>query len=180
MRRAEFVQEPKVVIGHTPERTFIGPGTLQLPSGDILMAAPWGCPPTDLSKLQQNTPVPKVYRSGDGGRTWPDTGRMHMAWDLSGAISGGGISLLRLDDGRIALTYGHRAAPFGIRAVISSDDGKTWGEEIILRDDGGEWDLGYPRTVQRPDGKCVTAYYFNDQQRKERYIACTIWTPGKA
>lgn len=58
-------------------------------------------------------------------------------------------------------------------------NGKTWGEEIILRDDAGCWDLGYPRTVQRPDGKIVTVYYFNDHQDQERYITATIWDPGK-
>gem|GEM_PF-4111678 len=41
------------------------------------------------------------------------------------------------------------------------------------------WDLGYPRTVQRPDGKIVTMYYFNDASSKERYIAATIWRPGR-
>jgi hypothetical protein len=39
-------------------------------------------------------------------------------------------------------------------------------------------DLGYPRTVQRPDGKLVTIYYFNDRPDTERYIAATIWDPG--
>jgi len=46
-----------------------------------------------------------------------------------------------------------------------------------LRKDGGTWDLGYTRTVQRPDGKLVTVYYFNDSKDSERYIAATIWDP---
>jgi hypothetical protein len=55
------------------------------------------------------------------------------------------------------------------------------GEEMILRDDAGTWDLGYPRSVQRPDGKIVTVYYYtvyyyNDKKDGERYIAATIWT----
>ncbi len=66
-----------------------------------------------------------------------------------------------------------------MRARLSKDNGRTWGEEIVLRDDGGCWDLGYPRTVQRKDGKIVTIYYFNDDRDKERYIAATIWDPGK-
>jgi hypothetical protein len=41
------------------------------------------------------------------------------------------------------------------------------------------WDLGYPRTVQRSDGKIVTVYYFNEAANKERYIAATIWDPGE-
>ena len=51
----------------------------------------------------------------------------------------------------------------------------TWGEEIVLRDDGGSPDLGYPRTVQRPDGTIITVYYFNDRPGGEAYIAATLW-----
>jgi len=87
--------------------------------------------------------------------------------------------MIRLQDGRIALTYGWREKPYyGIRARISADEGVTWDEEFILRGDGDVWDLGYPRTVQRLDGMCVTIYYFKDNTSKERYIAATIWNPG--
>lgn len=40
----QFIVPPEVVIRHTPERSFIGPGMLGLEHGDILMAAPWGRP----------------------------------------------------------------------------------------------------------------------------------------
>ena len=73
------------------------------------------------------------------------------------------------------LTYGYRSAPYGIRAVFSTDGGTTWSQPIILREDGGCWDLGYTRTVERPDGKLVTIYYYNDAEDEERYIAATIW-----
>jgi hypothetical protein len=62
-----------------------------------------------------------------------------------------------------------------MRAKISEDQGRTWGEEIVLRDGGGDHDLGYPRTIQREDGKIVTVYYFNDSPDSERYVAATIW-----
>ena len=61
---------------------------------------------------------------------------------------------------------------------LSRDGGRTWGREIHLRDDGGGRDVGYPRTVQRPDGKIVTVYYFHDQPKGDRYIAATIWSAG--
>lgn len=120
-------------------------------------------------------------------RTWflepflsPDDGK---SWYLLKAPyinnSGNPASMIRLNDGRIVITYGWRHAPYGIRAIISNDEARTWSGEIILRDDGNSWDLGYPRTVQRGDGKCVTAYYFNDGSSKERYIAATIWDPGE-
>ena len=86
--------------------------------------------------------------------------------------------MIRLQDGRVCVTYGHRAPPFGIRARLSNDGGRAWYPEIILRDDGGGTDIGYPRTVQRPDGKIVTVYYFHDQPKGDRYIAATIWSPA--
>ena len=114
----------------------------------------------------------EMFRSTDNGKSWKliDGSKIDNA--------GNPPHMIRLEDGRFALTYGHRTAPFGIRAKLSSDNGRTWSDEIILRDDGARWDVGYPRTVQRKDGKIVTAYYFNDAKQKERYIGATIWDPG--
>ena len=112
-----------------------------------------------------------LHASDDDGATWqfcarpvPDTGR-----------GGNPPTLTRLHDGRLCLTYGYRAVPYGIRARLSDDGGVTWSEPIVLRDDGGSHDLGYPRTLQRPDGKLVTVYYFSDRRGGEGYIAATIW-----
>ena len=88
--------------------------------------------------------------------------------------------MIWLKDGRIALTYGHRVPPYGIRVAFSEDRGRTWSPPVMLRGDGGGWDLGYPRTVQRSDGKCVTIYYFNVRGQRERHIAWTLWDPGQA
>jgi len=114
-----------------------------------------------------------TYRSPDNGKTWEYAGR-----PVSDTGRGNPPDLLRLSDGRLVLVYGYRAEPYGIRARISSDQGESWGEDFILRDDGGNWDVGYPRSVQRSDGKLVTVYYFNNPSRGERYIEATIWDPG--
>lgn len=114
----------------------------------------------------------ETFESNDNGQNWT------LREDSAINNAGNPGHMIRLRDGRIVLTYGWRLRPYGIRARISSDNGKTFGEEIMLRDDGGLWDLGYVRTVQRADGKLVTAYYFNDSTQVERYIAATIWDPG--
>ena len=49
-----------------------------------------------------------------------------------------------------------------VLARLSSDRGKSWGDAIVLRGDAGGQDLGYCRSVQRPDGKIVTVYYMWD------------------
>ena len=119
------------------------------------------------------------YKSTDNGSTWrrlkdpvPDTG------------SGGSPpALLQLKDGRLALGYIHRSN-FGTRVHVrfSSNQGETWSDEIILRSgDGANRDAGYPRLVQREDGKLVMIYYWNNVLDKEakpfRYIAATVFDP---
>jgi hypothetical protein len=118
----------------------------------------------------------EAYSSNDDGASWqflnkpvPDTG----------AHSGNPPSLFRLQDGRLALTYGVRSEPYRICARLSPDHGRTWGDEIILRGNAAAWDLGYTRSVQRPDGKIVTVYYFMREPLAERYIAATLWDPGR-
>jgi BNR repeat-like domain len=117
----------------------------------------------------------ELWRSDDHLHTWHFVSR--PAPDLP---RGNPPSLVHLRDGRLAITYGYRAAPYQIRARLSSDEGRTWGPEIVLRSNAGAWDLGYTRSVQRPDGKIVTIYYWSDAHNQERYIAATIWDPGTA
>jgi len=154
--------------------SWIGPE----PAGFSIMPASVRLSPTRLLTTLRCKDGPKhwieSWASDDDGRTWR---RLAEIADTGGSV-GNPPTLTTLADGRLALTYGYRSAPFGIRARLSSDQGLTWGAEIILRDDAGCWDLGYPRSVQRPDGKIVTIYYYNDHPDRERYIAATIWDPG--
>jgi len=86
--------------------------------------------------------------------------------------------MIKLHDGRLCLTYGDRKAPYQIRAQLSSDRGATWENPIVLKTSGGGRDLGYPRTLQRPDGKIVTVYYFQPSETPYRRILATIWEAG--
>ena len=128
--------------------------------------------PSSILTLVRHRRWIESYRTDDNGTTWthvvravPDTGR------------GNPPSLVKLRDGRLVVTFGYRAEPFSIRARISKDQGRTWTNDIILRSGASDWDLGYTRSVQRPDGKIVTVYYYNDAVAPERYIGATIWTP---
>lgn len=113
------------------------------------------------------------YVSEDKGRSWRFLSRIN---DI-----GSPCHLLLLKDGRILATYGYRSYPFGIRISISEDEGKTWKNEFILRDDGGSWDLGYPVSVQLQSGEIFSVYYFNDRNDRTqqdggvRYIAGSIY-----
>ncbi len=67
--------------------------------------------------------------------------------------------LLLLRDGRILMTYGHRRFPFGVQARISQDEGRSYSEPLIISADGTNGDLGYPSTVELPDGSLITVWY---------------------
>jgi hypothetical protein len=153
-------------IGPEPRGYAIMPASVRLTDSRILVAV--RCRGGDRCWID-------LYVSDDNGMRW-----RYMNTPVTNTGGGGNPpTLTKLRDGRLCLTYGYRGVPYGIRAKLSEDGGVTWGEEIILRDDGGNHDLGYPRTVQRGDGKIVTVYYFNDHPEKERYIAATIWEPQK-
>jgi hypothetical protein len=113
----------------------------------------------------------EAFVSHDAGKSW------YMLKEPRIDNAGNPATLTRLATGEIAMAYGWRHAPFGIRARISKDEGQTWGDEIILRCDAASWDIGYPRTVQRADGKCVTIYYYHHPDQEERLIGVTIWDP---
>jgi hypothetical protein len=93
-------------------------------------------------------------RSTDGGKSFK--------WE-DGKIVGHPYHAVHLKDGRVFLVYGYRHEPFGIRARILNPDCTDIEQapEIVIRDDGGNGDIGYPWAAQLPDGKILVAYYFN-------------------
>jgi sialidase-1 len=99
-----------------------------------------------------------VSRSSDLGRTWE-------AEQVEG-VKGVPQKAIHLSDGRVFLVYGYRFDPdWGVRARILDPDCRNIGdaEEIIIRDDGNDTDLGYPDAVEVEPGRVLVVYYFNDE-----------------
>ncbi|MCI0397445.1 MAG: glycoside hydrolase [Chloroflexi bacterium] len=101
-----------------------------------------------------------IYQSEslDGGATWSPPQQLPL-W---GYPTHG----IRLRDGRILIIYGRRKKPYGIRAAISGDEGQSWSEEIVIRDNMTDnnqgLNLGYPSVIEYAPGKLFTAYYGED------------------
>lgn len=125
---------------------YFYPRGITLPDGRLIASIRCQRDPTSVLWTE-------IFASDDGGRTWGFLSRVND-WGAPG-------DLVRMRDGRLVCVYGYRLPPFGVRARVSEDEGRTWGREWILRDDGGSWDLGYPRVVERAPGQLLTVYYMN-------------------
>ena len=120
-----------------------------------------------------------AYHSGDQGASWHFLNRVGVA----GKHNGNPPALVRLADGRLCCVYGNRTRR-EIMGRYSSDGGKTWLKEFVIRtnfytgEDGQDMkDLGYPRLVQKPDGNLVAFYYWATKENPQQHIAATIWKP---
>ena len=107
-----------------------------------------------------------IARSTDKGKSFK--------WQSMG-FQGHPLNALRLPDNRVLVTYGYRHVPFGIRARILNAECTDFATapEIVLRDDGGNSDLGYTWPVQLDKNRVLVVYYFN-KENGTRHIAGTI------
>ena len=117
-----------------------------------------------------------AYGSTDDGQSWSFLSRVGE----TGGWNGNPPALARLHDGRLCCVYGNRTRRHMI-ARFSADEGRSWGEEGVLRADfcpvDGEPDLGYPRLAQRADGCLVAIYYWATRDHPQQHIAATLWHP---
>lgn len=143
---------------------FCEPHAIVLPSGKIIVHIR-----VQMEKAHGDQAVFAIYQSvsEDDGKTFsvpvcvnPCGSPPHLMLHSSGAL---------------ICTYGYRSEPYGQRIMISWDEGKTWTEEHILRDDGASWDLGYPASVELKNGNILSVYYQRPTKDAPSNIYCTEW-----
>lgn len=109
------------------------------------------------------------FSSDDGGHTWTEPQPTE--------ILGTPPHLTKLRDGRILVTYGYRHEPYGERACLSQDGGKSWDydKEIILCDDAPSGDLGYPASAELDDESILSVYYQQERAGEKTCLMTTHW-----
>ena len=142
---------------------FMEPGIVRTKTGRLVAA------------LRNHGPGQAIWvtHSDDDGKTWSPVKPTGMI--------GHPADLIELSDGRLMASYGIRTPhtrPTGVRACFSRDNGETWdlSTEVQLRNDFGNWDVGYPESVELADGRVLTVYYYN--QFGKYYIGSTFWKPA--
>ncbi len=145
----------------SPGLSLCEPHALQTKSGRILVHI-----------RAQGEGVFTTYQSesDDGGVTFTKPHR------LLDAMGGAPAHLLDLEDGRIISVHGDRQAPYGIKCMISEDEGASWstGEDLYVN--GISPDLGYPASVKRKDGTILTVFYAHPDKASPAVILQTIWS----
>ena len=148
---------------------FVDPHGVQLPSGRIICHLRY-----------QNRANPDKYGwfsvfqtvSDDNGKTWSTPRPL--------GVNGSPPHLLRHSSGALVSVYGRRDKPWGESAMVSLDDGETWITELILCDDTKDPDLGFPCSVELPDGSIYTVYYQYNMRDgkvdKKASIMATKWS----
>lgn len=108
-----------------------------------------------------------MARSTDGGKSF-------NKWQPMG-FKGHPMQAMRLPDQRVLLVYGYRHKPYGIRARILNAECTDFATapEVVLREDGGSTDIGYPWSVQLDKNRVLVTYYYN-LENGIRHIAGTI------
>ncbi len=137
------------------EDKFYEPHVAELQSGELVAAI------RSHDEVAYHNFSMHFLNSNDGGKSWSQP----RTYEISGSPP----HLLVRKDGSVIVSYGRREAPSSIRAVVSYDGCRSFGEEMVLSD-APDGDMGYPATVELEDGSLVTVYY----QRYEKDIRTSI------
>lgn len=136
------------------------PHAIALPDGTILVHI-----------RVQGDGVFTLYQSEstDGGYTFSHP---HL---LLAPTGGAPAHLLQLKNGMLLSVYGYRNPPYGIKVMISTDNGKTWDADHDLYVNGVTPDIGYPASVELENGDILTVYYAHPQANAPAVIMQTVW-----
>ena len=107
------------------------------------------------SGADHGTAVIAARHSDDGGVTWSRRDRVLVPNE--GACNVMSVSLLRLQDGRIALFYARKNSFLDcrLRMRVSEDEGRTWGDPVLCIPAPGYFVVNNDRVIQLRSGRLL-------------------------
>ncbi|MBQ9116616.1 MAG: exo-alpha-sialidase [Clostridia bacterium] len=122
-----------------------------------------------------DNPLFTVYQSEsrDMGKTWS------KPIQLLPQMGGSPPHILKHSSGMLVCTYGYREAPFGVKAMFSRDNGKTWDYGYDIYVNGVSGDLGYPSSIELADGSILTVFYAHPSKNEPALILQQRWSFSK-
>ena len=145
------------------------PYAIELPDGTLLCQIRVGRYGDDM--------VLTTYQSEsyDGGKTWTEPRA------LLTKNGGATAHIIRHSSGVLISAYEKRrdpadeASPYGIKIMLSRDNGKTWETDNWLYETRISTDLGYPATVELSDGSLLTVFYAHETEESPAEIFQQKW-----
>lgn len=108
-------------------------------------------------------------KSEDYGKTWTVP---EQILDIEG---GAPAHIMKHSSGMLVSVYGYRKAPFGVKAMFSRDEGKTWDRGYDVYVNNVNLDLGYPSSIELDDGSILTVFYAHKTSGEPATIMQTRW-----
>ena len=113
--------------------------------------------------------------SHNGGKTWSEP-------EILLSKNGGATAhIIRHSSGVLISAYEKRrdpddeSTPYGIKIMLSRDNGKTWDTDNWLYETTVSTDLGYPATVELKDGSLLTVFYAHETADSPAVIMQQKW-----
>jgi hypothetical protein len=148
----------------TDQFRAVMPSVVQAENGDLLMALRRRNPRDNEQSCWID-----AFVSKDEGRTWSFLSKVGDA----GLNNGNPPGLAIMEDGRLACCYANRTAS-KIFLRISENNGISWDQEIVVRDNPFSYDMGYPQLLQNDKGELVALYYISTEETPQSYIEAAI------
>ena len=125
--------------------------SIRLKDGRLLAALRRQLPETKGEGFEHTV----ITQSEDDGKHWTRPRPMTNTAEVH-------VHLMELDDGRILATYSNYHLPWGTCAMLSTDGGETWDREHPIQLSlSASYYVGWPVTLQLPDGSFVTSHTAN-------------------
>lgn len=105
--------------------------------------------------------------SSDNGVSWSEPIEIN--------VNGYPSHLHHIGKNKVLMTYASRNLPYKIYSKISMNCGESWGNQILIQNQNGSADFGYPSTISLENGKFLTVWYATSPNQPKAQLMQATW-----